>query len=97
MSAYLIVDIAVHDREKYADYVRQVPAFIRKHGGVYRIRGGETQTIEGEWSPRRLVVLEFPDKDAARAFLDDPDYQPVAAIRHEAASTNIVLVEGFQE
>jgi uncharacterized protein (DUF1330 family) len=97
MSAYLIVDITVHDRERYAEYVRQVPTLIRKHGGVYRIRGGETQTIEGDWSPRRLVVLEFPDTDAARAFLDDPDYEPVAAIRHEAASTNLVLAEGFQE
>jgi uncharacterized protein (DUF1330 family) len=95
MSAYLVVDITVHDPEKYKEYAHQVPAFIEKHGGVYHVRGGEVEAKEGNWNPQRLVVLEFPNKAKAQAFLEDPGYQPVAAIRHEAATTKMVLAEGF--
>jgi len=95
MATYLIADITVHDPERYQDYVRQVPAFIEKHRGSYRVRGGEVQVREGDWQPQRLIVLEFPDREHANAFLADPDYQAVAAIRHAAASTNLVLVEKY--
>jgi uncharacterized protein (DUF1330 family) len=95
MATYLIADITVHDPEQYQDYVRQVPAFIDKHGGSYRVRGGAVQVREGDWHPQRLIVLEFPDREHANAFLADPDYQAVAAIRHAAASTNLVLVDTY--
>ena len=94
MSVYLVVDITVHDSERYKEYVNQVPPFIEKHQGVYRVRGGKTEIKEGNWHPQRLVVIEFPTKQQANAFLNDPDYQPVAAIRHETATTHMVLVEG---
>ena len=63
MSAYLIVDITVHDPERYQDYVRQVPVLINKHQGSYRVRGGEVEVKEGGWHPQRLIVLEFPDRE----------------------------------
>jgi uncharacterized protein (DUF1330 family) len=94
MSAFIVVDISVHDAEQYAEYVKQVPALIKRHQGKYLVRGGETEVIEGNWEPQRLVILEFPSASLARAFLGDPDYQPVAEIRHAAASTNLILVEG---
>jgi len=97
MSAYLIVDITIHDPERYQDYVRQVPACIEKHRGKYLVRGGEAEVKEGDWHPHRLVVLEFPSRERANAFLEDPEYQPVAAIRHAAATTNAVVVEGYLE
>lgn len=95
MSAYLIVDITVHDPERYQDYVRQVPDFIEKHKGSYLVRGGELEVREGNWHPQRLIILEFPDREHANAFLEDPEYQTVAAIRHAAAETNALLVEGY--
>lgn len=97
MSAYLIVDITVHDPDRYQDYVRQVADFIAKHQGSYLVRGGEAQVMEGDWQPRRLVILKFPDRGHARAFLEDPAYQAVAAIRHAAATTHAVLVDGYTE
>jgi len=97
MSAYLIVDITIHDTERYQDYVRQVPALIEKHQGIYLIRGGEVEIKEGNWRPHRVIVLQFPSRQQANAFLEDPDYQPVAAIRHAAATTNAILVEGYKE
>ena len=95
MSVFLVVDITIHDPEQYQEYVSRVPPFIEKHQGTYRIRGGKVEIREGNWRPQRLVVIEFPTKDQAEAFLKDPDYQPVAAMRHAAATTNMVLVEGF--
>lgn len=95
MATYLIADITVHDPGRYQEYVRQVPAFIEKYQGSYLVRGGEPQVREGDWRPQRLIVLEFPDKEHANAFLQDPEYQAVAAIRHAAASTNLVLVDSY--
>ncbi|MCB1672658.1 MAG: DUF1330 domain-containing protein [Gammaproteobacteria bacterium] len=94
MTAYLIADITVHDPDKYQEYVRLVPAFIEKHGGHYKVRGGEVDCREGSWTPQRLIVLEFPSRKDAVAFLEDPDYQPVAAIRHESATTNLIVLDG---
>ena len=96
MSAYLIVDIIIHDPERYQEYVRQVPDFIKKHKGTYLVRGGESEVREGNWHPGRLIILEFPDREHADAFLDDPEYQAIAAIRHAAAETNAILVEGYK-
>jgi len=56
MTAYLVVDITVHDPEMYQEYVSKAPPFIEKHDGIYRVRGGEVETQEGEWRPQRLVV-----------------------------------------
>ncbi len=94
MAAYLIVDIEVTDTEAYQGYVTQVPPLVARHGGTYLVRGGPHETLEGDWSPHRMVVLQFPDADAARAFVNDPDYAPVKAIRHRASNSKMVLVEG---
>ena len=95
MSTYLIADITIHDPEKFMEYVEQVPAFIEKHDGAYLVRGGEPEAREGNWQPKRLIVLEFPSRENAVAFLEDPGYQPVAAIRHQAATTNLILADGY--
>lgn len=95
MATYLIADINVHDPGRYQDYARQAPAFIEKHQGSYVVRGGEVEVREGDWRPERLIVLEFPDREHANAFLADPEYQAVAAIRHATASTSLVLVDSY--
>jgi len=94
MSAYLIANIRVNDAERYEDYVAAVPALIAKHGGKYRVRGGETQVLEGQWKPDRLVVLEFADRDAALAFYNDPEYEPFRALRQSVTASNVVIVDG---
>jgi uncharacterized protein (DUF1330 family) len=95
MSAFLVVDITIHDPDMYKEYVSKAPPFIEKYEGVYRVRGGEVATQEGTWSPQRLVVVEFPTREKAMAFLADPGYQAVAAIRHQAATTNMVVADGW--
>ena len=95
MSAYLICDVDVKDPAAYEGYKAQVPAFIRKHGGEYLVRGGAHEVLEGDWQPTRLVVFRFPDKAAVKAFMDDPEYRPLAALRHRVARTDMVVVDGL--
>jgi len=94
MSAYIVVDIAVHDREKYQQYVSVAPGFVAKHQGRYIDRGGAVEVAEGNWQPERLVIVEFPSLDHAHAFLQDPEYRAVAAIRQAATTSKMVVVEG---
>lgn len=96
MSAYIIVDIAVHDPERYKEYLRLAPDFVAKHQGRYLVRGGDVAVAEGDWHPERLVVLEFPSSEHAHAFLKDPGYQPVAAIRQAATRSKLIVVEGHE-
>ncbi len=75
-------------------YVQQIPAFIEKHGGRYIVRGVEPEVMEGDWKPERMVILEFPSSDHARAFLADPEAQDLFATRHRTTVSKLVLVEG---
>lgn len=94
MTAYLFATVALHDADGYEEYKSRAPALIEKHGGRYIVRGGANEVVEGGWPDGRIVVLEFPDSASANAFVDDPDYAPIAAIRHATATSHIWIVEG---
>ena len=85
MAVYVIVDINIKDQAAFDDYKRGVPPMISKYGGEYLARGGNTQTLEGDWKPGRIVLLKFPDQAAVKAFLNDPEYQPLKALRVSAS------------
>jgi len=95
MPAYLLLDIDIHDKAKYETYKKEVPAFIAKHGGTYLSRGGEHEVIEGDFHPTRLVLFRFPSRQAIHNLLKDPDYQPLKAIRHAAATSHTVAFDGM--
>jgi uncharacterized protein (DUF1330 family) len=95
MPAYFIVNIEVTDPAGFERYRAAVPEVIARHGGRYLVRGGELHDIEGKLPLKRLVVLEFPSTDAARAFYASPDYQPLLALRLASARCDLVLVEGY--
>ena len=94
MPAYLLVDCEVTDIARYEIYKAMAPPAIAKYGGRYLVRGGAMTVIEGNWQPSRIVVLEFPDVEAARRFYDSPEYRAARAQRAGAAVMNMVLVEG---
>lgn len=93
MTAYLIVDIEVHDPETYDKYKAKAPEFVARHGGEYIVRGGKVDVIEGDWHPNRVIVLRFPDAAAAHAFLEDPGYAPVAELRRRSTSSRVFIVD----
>ena len=96
MPALLIVDAAIADAEAYEAYKAPARPIAERFGGVYRARGGAMEVVENDlWTPTRLVIVEFPDMAAARAFLNSPDYAPVAALRRANARCTLALVEGL--
>ena len=94
MPAYLVVDITVKDAATYDQYRRLAPPSIALYGGRYLARGGETAVLEGDWKPTRLVILEFPTLEKAKAWWASPEYAEAKALRQRAASADIVLIEG---
>jgi uncharacterized protein (DUF1330 family) len=94
MKAYLVLDFSVTNVRGFMPYIDAIPAFIDKHGGRYIVRGAEPMVMEGDWAPERMVILEFPSTENARAFLNDPDAQPLFRVRHTTTDSKLVLVEG---
>jgi uncharacterized protein (DUF1330 family) len=95
MPAYLVVNIEIEDAERYAHYRTLVPATIAAFGGRYLARGGRTEVLEGDWRPDRLVIVEFPSLERARAWLESPEYAEARALRHATAHTDMVVIEGL--
>jgi len=94
MAAYLIVRVDVTDPEQYDKYKLLTPAAIEAGGGKFIVRGGAHESLEGPDDPRRIVVLEFPTADMARAFYDSPEYTHARDVRAGAAEMHMTLVEG---
>jgi uncharacterized protein (DUF1330 family) len=96
MSAYVIVDIDVINPKEYQDYIKKAPATIEAYEGKYLARGGRTELLEGNWVPKRLVILEFESLEKAKEWLESPEYQPARQMRHRTARTNMVVIEGVK-
>jgi uncharacterized protein (DUF1330 family) len=95
MPAYVIVNITVRDPVRYEEYKRLASSAVTAYGGRYVARGGPVEVREGEWTPARLVVLEFPTVEQARAWWDSPEYAPAKALRQSCADTQLVIAEGL--
>jgi uncharacterized protein (DUF1330 family) len=94
MPAYIIVRVEVTDWERYREYTKRTPAVIAQYGGKFIVRGGEHVTLEGPAETRRLVVIEFPGLEQAKAFYHSKEYTEVKALREGAALGQLVAVEG---
>lgn len=95
MSVYVIFDVKIHDPETYVDYKNLAPPAVAQYGGKYLARGGQTEILEGDWQPGRIVILEFPSAALAKAWLESPEYAPARKLRHTAAETKMISVEGI--
>ena len=96
MPAYVVVDIEVIDPVRYETYKTLAAAAVKAHGGEYLVRGGKTEVLEGEWSPRRFVLLRFPTVEKAKGWWAAADYAPAKGIRQAAAHTSMIVVEGTE-
>jgi len=94
MKAYLVLDLTIRDFAGFKSYIAAIPALIEKHAGKYIVQGVVPTTIEGDWRPERMVVIEFPARENAEAFLADPDCQDLFRVRHETTTSKLVLVDG---
>jgi uncharacterized protein (DUF1330 family) len=93
--AYLIVEMHITDPEGYKAYMAKAPAAVKEAGGEYLVRGGQHETLEGDWQPHRVAMLRFPSYEAAKAFYDGPHYTSVRQLRKgKTEYFNMVLVQG---
>jgi len=94
MPALIIVDVEVLDPVLYEDYKRLASAAIAAHGGRYLVRGGATEVLDGEWTPRRLIVLQFDSVEQAKAWRASPEYAEAKKVRELCARANMIVAEG---
>jgi uncharacterized protein (DUF1330 family) len=95
MSAFVIVDTRIENPEAYEEYKKLAKPIAEKYGGRYRARGGAMDVRETDlWTPTRMVVIEFPDMDAARAFVDSEEYAPVKPLRRDNAKCTLLILDG---
>jgi uncharacterized protein (DUF1330 family) len=95
MSAFVVVDTKINNPDEYENYKSAARPIAESYGGVYRCRGGEMDIMETDlWSPTRMVIIEFPDIQSARAFANAPEYQPIKAIRRNNAECTLVILDG---
>jgi uncharacterized protein (DUF1330 family) len=94
MSAYVIAEVDVIDPAAYEEYRKQVLAVVTKYNGKFIVRGGKVDPKEGGWTPKRIVVLEFPSLAQAQKWYDSPEYAPLIKLRQKASKGKLILVEG---
>jgi uncharacterized protein (DUF1330 family) len=95
VTAYVVVEVEVLDKERYETYKQLAPPSIAAYGGRYVARGGQVETLEGTWAPQRLVILEFPSLAQAKAWWRSTEYEQAKALRHATARTQMIAVEGL--
>ena len=94
MCAYVIVEIDIVDPAGYEEYKKLASATVEKYGGKYVVRGGAAETLEGDWNPKRIVVLQFDSMQRAKEWLNSEEYREPRKMRHRTARTRMVVVEG---
>jgi uncharacterized protein (DUF1330 family) len=96
MSAYVIVEVETTDPELMARYREAARPTVEQYGGRYIARGGTTVTLEGDWDPPRIVIMQFPSMEQARAWWHSDDYAAAKAMRQRAGRSRMLLVDGFE-
>ena len=94
MPAYVINDMEITDPLRFEEYKRLSPATVAAYGGRFLARGGEVTPLEGDWEPKRLVMLEFPSVAQAQAWLNSPEYAQARRLRQLSANSRMVVIDG---
>jgi uncharacterized protein (DUF1330 family) len=94
MAGYIVADIEIKDPNEYQMYAQQTAATLEAYDGKFIVRGGNAETLEGDWQPRRLVIIEFPSVEQARSWYNSPEYAAIKGIRQRSALSNMLLVHG---
>jgi uncharacterized protein (DUF1330 family) len=95
VAAYFVVNVEVRDPEGYKEYTSQTPGTVDRYGGRFVARGGTVDVLEGQWDPKRVVLIEFPDRERALEWYHSAEYQAIIPLREKYATTHfLALVDG---
>jgi uncharacterized protein (DUF1330 family) len=95
MPAYVIAQIDVRDPDRYEEYKKMSPVSIAQYGGRFLVRGPKPEVLEGDWQPRRMVLLEFPSVERAREWWASEEYAPAKALRQATSTGSLIILDGF--
>ena len=95
MVAYVITDLEVSDIAHYLAYQSALRPLLARAGARYLVRGGSFTVYEGDYQPRRLVLLEFPSLEAIDEFYESDAYQALEPQRRACSSARIIAVKGL--
>lgn len=87
----------VSDADLYVEYAKQATVIEEQHGGRAIIVGDASEVVDGRWPAQRIVVLEFPSLEHARAWYTDPRYEAITPLRHQSTRSQVLLIEGFPD
>ena len=94
MAAYIFANVEITDPAGYEEYRKQVPATIAQYGGRFLTRAGATEVLEGNWTSKRVVILEFPNMAQLKTWYGSPEYRPLRVIRDRTAKSIVLAIEG---
>jgi uncharacterized protein (DUF1330 family) len=94
MPGYVVLSVEVLDADRYREYARLGAPTVAQYDGRYLVRGGQVERRDGNWEPKRLVIIEFPSVDEAKRWWDSPEYAPARQLREACAVSDVVIVEG---
>ena len=95
MTAYIISDVTAKNAEAFQICRTRAAASIARYGGRYLVRGGDVEQLEGSWSPRTIIIVEFPDIEQARVWYRSDEYAHALEVRDQALSRNLILLDGI--
>ena len=95
MPGFVVVQVEVTDPQGFAIYRDMVPPTLEKFGGRYIVRGGDYQCFEGNWDPKRLVIIEFDSVERAKAWWASEEYAPAKKQRELSARSEMIIIEGL--
>jgi len=96
MSAYVVANVEITDPETFAEYRKGVLVSLEPFGGRFLARGGRAEALEGAYAVKRIVIIEFPDYERAKAWWESPGYRPLLEMRQRSARTDLIVAEGVQ-
>lgn len=95
MAAYFIADqLEITDPDTMATYREGTGPTVKQYGGKMIARGGDTEALEGDWQPGRVIVMEFPDMAALKSWYNSPEYADLKAMRQSSSRANIIAIDG---
>ena len=94
MAGYVIIDGEIIDEAAFAEYAEKIVDVVAESGGKYLVRGGDVEIIDGDWTPNRLIVIEFESVEQARGWIASPGYQEIHELRDRSINSNLLIVAG---
>ena len=94
MAAYALIDVEITDHAAFAEFRDRAPAIVEAHGGRFLVRGGATEVVQGDWTPHRVVIVEFDSVERVKSWWNSPDHTELRATLDRSSNTTMTIVEG---